>query len=87
MIRPVHLAVGDTFEIGEPPDLQNGSKPLYGFDRSASSKPSNIWVVEGEKCVVALNNSSLQMTFLTTMLPSPAEAQQVRRAQLDAVTR
>lgn len=54
-IRPIHRAVGDVLEVGEPHDIKHGLKPLYGLHLLRQSARAYAWIVEGEKCADALN--------------------------------
>lgn len=56
-IRPVYRAAGDVVELGEPDNIKNGPKPLYGLHALAAYPHARVWVVEGEKCADSLNEA------------------------------
>lgn len=54
-IRPIYLT-GDVLEIGEPPNIKQGLKPLYRLHLLAENPKAHAWIVEGEKCADKLND-------------------------------
>lgn len=54
-MRPMHQGQDGLYYLSEPPSFKQGKKPLYGLHLVAINPDATIWIVEGEKCVDALN--------------------------------
>lgn len=55
LIRPIHLGKDDLYYLSEPA-FKNNFKPLYCMEFLSHHPLAQVWVVEGEKCVDALNS-------------------------------
>jgi hypothetical protein len=55
-IRPMYQDSNGKYQLGEPPELKDKPKPLYGLHLLSENSNARVWIVEGEYSADNLND-------------------------------